>query len=181
MSHYRRARQPGGVFFFTVVTFDRRPLFSSQDCRILLREAIEATCRDRPFRTVASVLLPDHLHAIWTLPHGDEDFSTRWRLIKTRFTQALGDRGDDIAHPNPLRRRRGRHGVWQSRFWEHLIRDEDDLRCHIDYIHWNPVKHGHVRRVRDWPWSTFHRYAARGIYPKDWGSDEPGIPAEVGE
>jgi putative transposase len=173
MSNYRRALQPGGRFFFTVVTFERRPLLTSPRARPLVREAIAETCRERPFEAVAQVLLPDHLHAIWTLPHGDDDFSTRWRLIKTRVTQSLRGAGMDVTNPRPSRQRRHQHAVWQPRFWEHVIRDEEDLQRHVDYIHWNPVKHGLVARVRDWPWSTFHRYVREGVYPVDWGSYEP--------
>jgi len=179
MSFYRRAVQPGGTFFFTVVTFHRRPLLATDRTRAVLRRAMAQTCRERPFENVAMVLLPDHLHTVWTLPRGDADFSTRWRLIKTRVTQALLDDGVDAAHPSDARRGRHQHAIWQPRFWEHTIRDDEDLRRHMDYIHWNPVKHGLVSRVRDWPWSTFHRYVQQGLYPADWGCSElPSIAEE---
>ncbi|NIA20780.1 MAG: transposase [Anaerolineaceae bacterium] len=173
MSNYRRAAVPGGTFFFTAVAFQRRPLLTTSGVRPLLRRAILDTRRERPFRILAQVLLPNHLHTIWELPPGDDDFSTRWRLIKTRVTRSLRGRGIDIPHPNASRRRRHQHGLWQPRFWEHGVRDEDDLERHVDYIHWNPVKHGLVDRVGDWPWSTFHRCVRLGIYPPDWGAFQP--------
>ena len=173
MSNYRRAPVPGGTFFFTVVTFQRRPLLTSPGPRAVLKQAIIDTRRERPFRIVAQVLLPDHLHTVWELPPGDADFPTRWRLIKTRVTRALRQRGMDVSHPSTSRRRRDNHGIWQPRFWEHVVRDEADLARHVDYVHWNPVKHRLADRVADWPWSTFHRYVRLGIYPPDWGAFEP--------
>ena len=139
----------------------------------MLRQAILDTRCERPFRILAQVLLPDHLHTVWELPPGDDDFSTRWRLIKTRVTRSLRGRRIDVPHPNVSRRRRHQHGLWQPRFWEHVVRDEDDLARHVDYIHWNPVKHGLVGRVRDWPYSTFHRFVRLGMYPPEWGAFEP--------
>ncbi|NLX59462.1 MAG: transposase [Phycisphaerae bacterium] len=173
MTHYRRAFVPGGTFFFTVVTFERRPILATGVARRLLGRAIRATRRDRPFDVVALVLLPDHLHTIWTLPRGDDDFSTRWQVLKMRFTRDLLRAGWESAAVSRSRRCRGEQEVWQRRFWEHRVRDEDDLRRHMDYVHWNPVKHGQVRRVIEWPWSTFHRYVRLGVYPPDWGAHEP--------
>ena len=128
-----------------------------------------------PFDSIAWVLLPDHLHTIWQLPEGDADYSGRWSLIKKTVTQKCPDW---LSPPNNLSRQARREGtLWQRRFWEHLIRDELDLERHIDYIHYNPVKHGYASRVADWPYSTFHRYVSQGIYPKEWASAEE-IPNE---
>ena len=118
-----------------------------------------------PFALIAMVILPDHLHAIWRLPAGDADYSNRWRRIKAAFSQRMTG-GEDLSKS---RLAKGERGIWQRRFWEHTIRDEMDLRQHIDYVHFNPVKHGHAVRVADWPHSTFHGYVQRGTYPLDWG------------
>lgn len=151
MTEYRRLIIPGGTYFFTVNLADRRSglLVKHIDA---LRAAWAQTARSHNFETVAVVVLPDHLHTLWQLPEGDHDFAMRWRLIKTRFTRALSEaeRGEG--------RRKGERGVWQRRYWEHVIRDEDDLAAHIGYIHYNPVKHGHVADVDDWPYSSWHRF-----------------------
>ena len=154
---YRRAFVPGGSWFFTVVTRDRRPIFASADAVDVLRDAFRTVRAKHAFATEAIVVLPDHLHCIWMLPPGDADFATRWRLVKTRVAQRL----DSVL--------RGDGRIWQHRFWEHLLRDEDDLARHVDYIHFNPVKHGLVDRAVDWPHSSFHRYVAAGVLPVDWG------------
>ena len=119
-----------------------------------------------PLQIDAVVILPEHLHCIWTLPAGDTDFSPRWGLIKAYFSRHIA-KGERISNS---RGKRGERGLWQRRFWEHLIRDEVDYRQHIDYIHWNPVKHGWVKCVKDWPHSSFHGYVKRGIYPENWGN-----------
>jgi putative transposase len=170
MPDYRRLHIPDGTVFFTVVTHDRRPFLTDSLARDCLREAIEKVRRQRPFTLAAMVLLPDHLHAIWTLPDRDGDYSVRWRLIKQEFTELYLARGGREGRRSPSRMKRKERGVWQRRFWDHVIRDEHDLERHFDYLHYNPVKHGLVRRVRDWKWSTFHRYVREGIYPIDWGS-----------
>ena len=172
MPNYRRYPASGGLYFFTVVTYDRQPILCTDDSRRMLREAIEETRRDHPFETVAWVLLPDHLHCIWKLPDGDGDFSTRWRLIKARFTRlyVAGDpRRVRAQHapnviPTDSHQRRLEHYVWQRRFWEHRIRDEGDLSRHIDYVHYNPVKHGLVEEAVDWPCSTVHRPEYRAMW-----------------
>ena len=179
MSRYRRANTPGATYFFTVVTYRRRWFLTEEQPRRWLREAIATTRRDHPFGIDAWVLMPDHLHCIWTLPAGDGDFSTRWALIKSRFTR--------FAKPHLHRpewvtasKRRHREGtVWQRRFWEHQIRDERDFTAHVDYIHFNPVKHGLVEQVSDWPYSTFHRYVERGIYGREWGAQDTFV--DIGE
>ena len=122
----------------------------------------------RPFDLQAIVILPDHLHCLWRLPEGDADFSTRWRLIKTRFSKSFGKSANQ----------RGEKEIWQRRFWEHQIQDETDWRNHMDYIHFNPVKHGLVQRAADWPFSSFHRAVERGWYPEDWGEVEPDAIAD---
>ena len=166
MPNYRRAFVPGGTWFFTVNLLERRQtlLVDHVDA---LREAVEATRRKHPLLIEAMVILPDHLHAIWTLPPGDADFSTRWRLIKMRFAKSLPKRERRSA----VRKARGERGIWQRRFWEHLIRDEDDFARHVEYCYINPVKHRRVSRVQDWPYSSFHRDVRRGIFPLDWAGD----------
>ncbi len=175
MSRYRRARVRGAVYFFTVVTFDRRPILTRPEVRAVLQAAWRKTRSERPFETVALVLLPDHLHCVWRLPDGDGDFGTRWRLIKTRATRALVATGWRVAAPSPQRARRRERDVWQRRFWEHLIRDDEDLRRHVEYTHYNPVRHGLAPRPVDWPFSTFHRYVRRGVYEPTWGTVEPAL------
>ena len=128
---------------------------------------------ESPFRTVAMVLLPDHLHAIWQLPSNDCDYSTRWQRIKARFTTDLRCSGYRMPKLSLARQNRGERGIWQRRFWEHVIRDEAELEAYFDYIHWNPVKHGYVRHPAEWESTTYHRHVRSGHYPKTWGSTEP--------
>ena len=173
MTHYRRNYVPGGTYFFTVVTASRRPIFQTDTTRALLREAIRRIQTKRPFETVATVLLPDHLHCIWTLPHRDSDYSTRWQQIKEGFTRAFLNAGGEEAVTSESRHNRRERAVWQRRFWEHTCRDEDDLKRCVDYVHWNPKKHGLVTNVCDWPWSSFHRFVTEGEYSADWGRDDP--------
>ncbi|MEW6765583.1 MAG: transposase [Pseudomonadota bacterium] len=163
MSDYHRNRQPGGTYFFTVNLFDRRStlLIDHADA---LREAVRTVRARRPFHIDAWVMLPEHMHAIWTLPAGDVDYSGRWRDIKVAFARML----PKLEPRSPVQLARGERGIWQRRFWEHTLRDERDYAAHVDYVHINPIKHGLVSRVRDWPYSTFHRYVARGVYPPDW-------------
>ena len=165
MVQYRRARVGGGTYFFTVALEDRRASLLT-DHVDLLREAVRSVHAARPFKLDAMVVMPEHLHAIWVLPEDDADYATRWQLIKTQFTRAL--RGAGVHLPV---RSNGEPAVWQRRYWEHLIRDEDDWQRHRDYIFYNPVKHGHVSRVADWPHSSFHRMVRRGELPSDWGGD----------
>ena len=165
MSEYRRAYFPGGTYFFTVKTFERRPVLTREDYRIALRKAIVEVRHNLPFDSIAWVLLPDHIHTIWKLPERDANFSLRWSLIKQHVTRQCRDG----AVPSSLSRQNRREGtIWQRRFWEHLIRDDGDLEHHVNYIHYNPVKHGYVSKVADWPYSTFHRYVQRGSYPLNW-------------
>jgi putative transposase len=151
----------------------------SDVARSLLREAINHIRKKYPFTINAIVLLPDHLHCIWTLPDGDHDFGLRWRLIKTYVTkhgQTLGV-GSEI---NVSRQRRGEGNLWQRRFWEHVIRDEEDYARHCDYIHYNPVRHKLCTSPGDWPYSSFHRFAKEGIYSHDWGADSLFMIPTVG-
>ena len=168
MPEFTRAFAPGGTFFFTVVTHRRRPLFHAQQARALLRTVIEDVRSRRPFDLDAIVLLPDHLHCIWTLPPEDADFSTRWRKIKEVFTRAWLDTGAQESRVSAGQRRKGLRGVWQQRFWEHAIRDESDYEQHMHYIHFNPVKHGHATCPHKWPWSSFARWVREGTYDADW-------------
>ena len=157
---YRRAFAPGGSFFFTLVTNERRPLFTSAENVQTLRDAFKNVRASRPFDIDAMVVMPDHLHCIWTLPPDDADFSTRWRLIKTWFTK----------HCQPSLRHTSAHQpvLWQHRYWEHQLRDAADFANHVDYIHYNPVKHGYVQRPSDWPFSSIHRHIRQGLLPADW-------------
>jgi putative transposase len=166
MVRYRRNFQFGGTFFFTVTLRDRRSNLLVDRIE-LLRDAFRVTMLRRPFEVDAIVVLPDHLHAIWTLPSDDADYPERWRAIKSRFVRGLKAAGDAVPMSG-----RGECMVWQRRFWEHTIRDERDLANHVDYVHYNPVRHGLVSRVADWPYSSFHRFVARGDLPPDW-ADEP--------
>lgn len=157
MSRYRRMALEGGCYFFTVVTERRQPILTDEPVRKALREAIIAVKEKYPFTINAWVLLPDHIHTVWTLPPHDFDFATRWRLIKGRVTRTCGEayRNPELLTERRLHKKCGT--FWQHRYWEHLIRDESDLYHHINYIHQNPVKHGYVQTATDWPYSTIHR------------------------
>jgi len=163
---YRRIFIPGASYFFTLVTELRRPILSSASAVDVLRTAFHTVRKTRPFEVDAIVVLPDHLHCIWTLPPGDSDFSTRWRLIKTHFTKHCDPALR--AETNSARIAKREQAVWQHRYWEHLLRDEADYTRHIEYIHYNPVKHGWASSAMEWPHSSFKRYVADGIYPPDW-------------
>jgi putative transposase len=156
MSNYRRNRE-GSTYFFTVVTNGRQQILTTDLGRTALRTAIRQVRADRPFRIVAIVLLPDHLHTVWELPRGDSDYSTRWRRIKSLFTQSWITHGGTSNNSTESRQKRSEQAVWQRRFFEHTCRDDDDLKRCVDYIHVNPLKHGLVEHVTDWPWSSFHR------------------------
>ena len=173
MPEYRRFYQPGGQYFLTVVTYERRPLLTGPLARQLLREAWKTTAARFPFRVEALCLMPDHIHCIWTLPENDADFSVRWNQIKSQFSKAyMGatEQPDSIrGNRSTSRKRRGEATIWQRRFWEHLIRDEHDFARHVDYIHYNPVKHGLVEWAGEWRWSSFHRYLSEGLYDREWG------------
>lgn len=171
MRRYLRSRT-GRIFFFTVVTHERRAILATDRGRMALRHAIRCVRAEHPFRIVAIVLLPDHLHAVWELPAADSDYSMRWRLIKSRFTRLWTESGGDEGMIGPSRARKAERGLWQRRFYEHTCRDDDDLKRCVDYLHINPVKHHLVARARDWAWSSFHQYVKLGEYPPDWGGDD---------
>ncbi|MFT3788064.1 MAG: transposase [Tepidisphaeraceae bacterium] len=167
MPNYLRARDPGGTYFFTVVTEGRQRLFDDSFARDLLAAAIRETLEERPVTVRAMVLLPDHFHAVWTLPENDSDYSTRLSVIKRRFaTRYLAGGGSEHAR-SASRIRNRRRGVWQRRFWEHVVR-ADEFEEIAAYIHFNPVKHGLVRCPHEWPWSTFQDWVADGRLPSDW-------------
>lgn len=175
MPHYVRAKIPGAAYFFTVAILERhRHLLT--DNVAALREAFRSVRAKRPFQIDAVVILPDHLHCIWTLPRGDADFSTRWRLLKSHFSRGI----THAERLSPRRLQKGERGIWQRRFWEHVIRDEQDFARHADYIHYNPVRHGWVERVIDWPHSSFHRYVRLGIYPPDWAAPVGEMRSDLG-
>jgi putative transposase len=168
MPNYRRANTKGGTYFFTVVTYRRRRILCDENVRIALRHAIRRTRTIYPFTIDGWVLLPDHLHCIWTLPPGDADFGVRWAMIKRYVTKQCADTLHREDWMNDSKRRRKESTIWQRRFWEHQIRHDHDYEKHMDYLHYNPVKHRHVLQVKDWPYSTFHRCVHRGIYTEDW-------------
>ena len=166
--NYRRARTSGGTFFFTVVTHNRRPFLCTAENIALLRQAFRYAMTRHPFKIDAIVILPEHLHCLWTLPVGDADFSTRWRLIKSYFSRHCA-----TPYQGPVsvsRQRKQEKAVWQRRFWEHQIRDENDFIRHVDYTHYNPVKHNLVSAPIAWAHSSFGRYVEAGVYPADWGA-----------
>lgn len=167
MTEYRRAHVPGATWFFTVNLAERKGNRLLVEKIDVLRTAFETVRARHPFRMDAVAILPDHLHCILTLPPDDMDFSTRWGLIKGYFSRAV-EKGERVSSS---RAKRGERGIWQRRFWEHLIRDQDDFNRHADYIHWNPVKHGWVHCVADWPHSSFHEYVRHGVYPANWGGE----------
>jgi putative transposase len=166
MRTYKRARLTGVQYFFTVNLAERQN--NDQLTRHVdhLRAAFRQTRNDHPFNIDAIVILPEHLHCIWTLPPGDDDYSTRWRLIKARFSMSLT--ADETISES--RKRKGERGIWQRRYWEHCIRNERDYHNHLDYIHYNPVKHGYVQAAKDWPYSSFQQWVKRGMYPENWAA-----------
>jgi putative transposase len=176
MTTYRRNFISGGCFFLTVNLADRRLRLLTEHIDEL-RTSFRTTQKAHPFTIEAMVVLPDHLHAVWTMPEGDADFATRWRLIKTDFSRRV-PAGERIFKS---RAAKGERGIWQRRYWEHTIRDESDFERHIDYIHINPVEHGLVTHVRDWPYSSFHRMVKAGILPEDWAGDVAAQDDAFGE
>ena len=175
---YRRLFLPGGTYFFTVVTYQRRPIFSAPHAIEILRDAFRYTLDRLPFTIVASVILPDHMHFIWTLPEQTSDYSTRWKMIKSYFTKNCRPKG--VVSESISRRRKGEVDIWQRRFWEHLLRDERDLSNHIEYIHNNPVKHGLVKSPAEWQYSSFMKYVRDGLYDVNWNAEivDVGFRAE---
>src|SRR3977135_1929188 len=176
MTTYRRNFVPGGRYFFPASMAARRQRLLTEHIGVL-RAAFRDTRAAHPFAVEAIVVLPEHLHAVWTLPEGDADFAVRWRLIKSAFSRALPG-GEYVSRS---RAAKGERGIWQRRYWERTLRDEDDFARHVDYIHFNPVKHGHVGRAADWEYSSFHRSVRLGLYPADWGGDSRDEGGSFGE
>ncbi len=170
MPDYRRALHSGGTYFFTVNLLQRQGNDLLTRHIALLRDAVQSVRERHPFRIHGWAVLPEHLHCVIELPQDDADYATRWRLIKTEFSKTL-PRTEKLS---AARTRRGERGIWQRRYWEHVIRDECDYQAHMDYVHFNPVKHGLVKCVADWPYSTFHRLVTDGIYPASWGGGNEG-------
>jgi putative transposase len=175
MPNYRRIWIPGGTYFFTVTLADRRSDILTTHIADL-RAAFLSVRRTRPFATDAIVVLPDHIHAIWTLPPGDADYATRWSHIKATFSRALPASGRVSAS----RVRKRERGIWQRRYWARAIVDEHDFAAHIDYVHINPVKHGLAASVGEWPWSSFHRYVRDGVLARTWAAPVTQRPGSVG-
>jgi len=159
MSNYRRVCIPGGSYFFTVVCWRRKAVFTDPERLEILRKAFREVMKERPYKMDAVVILPDHLHCIWELPEGDDDFSSRWREIKKYVTTRV--------------KIDAKEKIWQPRFWEHCLRDAEDWRRHVDYIHYNPVKHGLVHAPGDWLYSSFHQAVCKGWYAQNWGCSCP--------
>ena len=175
MPNYRRSHLKGGAFFFTIVLADRSSnLLIEQIDRLL--QVYRTIQERRPFETIAVCILPDHIHALWALPENDTDFATRSSLIKSGFSRGIDARPRSVSKIYKREK-----GIWQRRFWEHAIRDDADLERHVDYIHFNPVKHGYVTRVVDWPHSSFHRFVESGLLEVDWGGDMRDIKGSFGE
>jgi putative transposase len=165
MSNYVRYRVPGGCYFFTVNLLERKKHLLTEHIEPL-RHAFRTVKQQHPFHIDAIVILPEHLHCILTLPEGDDDFSGRWRAIKKIFSKQL----PITEHRSDVRLKRHERGIWQRRFWEHALRNDTDYIRHVDYIHYNPVKHGWVTRVTDWQYSSFHRFVEKGIYTPEWST-----------
>lgn len=165
MTNYRRGRTSGGTWFFTVNLANRKSDLLIRHIE-LLRESVTHVRQKHPFQIDAMVVLPEHIHSIWTLPENDSDFSKRWRLIKSRFSRRLPWQDDELFTKS--REKKAERGIWQRRYWEHRIRDDADFRMHMDYIHYNPVRHGWVAAVADWPHSSFHRLMRCGVYSSNW-------------
>ncbi len=165
MTDYRRIYTPGAGWFFTVNLLERQNNSLLIENIDVLRLAFREVKERHPFKIDAVVILPDHLHCIWTLPKNDSNYSMRWNLLKGKFSRFLA-KGEKLSESRVKRRERG---VWQRRFWEHSLRNEEDYNRHLDYIHWNPVKHGYVSNIIDWPHSSFHKYVKLGLYPENWG------------
>ena len=183
MPEYRRVYLKGGIYFITIVTNNRKPLFWSSTARQILHLAWLDVAKRFPFSTLAVCLLPEHIHTIIQCPETDADYPMRIREIKRLFTAGYKQRFGLPEVDNASRTRKNEAAIWQRRYWEHTIRDEEDLHRHLDYIHYNPVKHGWVRNVRDWEWSSFHRYVRMGWYDLDWGSEvrEKDLKGDFGE
>ena len=173
---YRRANIEGGTYFFTVNLADRHSdmlIHKIDDLRAVVAKVKQA----HPFKVLAMVVLPEHLHAVWRLPQGDANYPLRWSLIKSGFSRQQ----KKVERVRDSRKAKRERGIWQRRYWEHQIRDELDLARHVDYIHFNPVKHGLVKKPVEWPYSTLHGYIKRGMAPRDWGCSIDEVAGVFGE
>ncbi len=185
MPNYIRDRTPGGTWFFTVVTYQRRNVLCDAPIREALRVAIKQIQVKYPFQIKAWVLMPDHFHCVWTLPPGDSNYSLRIGLLKRAVTLKCKSQNYERDKRSLSRQKHRESTLWQRRFWEHKIRNEKDLRHHVDYIHYNPVKHGHCQNPTDWPYSTVHNFISKRIYPVGWATPLPtvlnakSLPGEV--
>jgi len=177
MPEYHRASVSGGTFFFTVVTYRRYPFFAKETAITLLQKCFQTIASEYSYTMDAIVILPDHLHCIWTLPEDDSDFATRWKLIKTTFTKNYS--GRKAENVSESMRNKGERGIWQRRFWEHMIRDQEDFNRHCDYIHYNPVKHGLVNMPIEWKHSSFRDFVEKWYYPENWGQTVSTVSKEV--
>ncbi|MBV9829648.1 MAG: transposase [Alphaproteobacteria bacterium] len=176
MPNYRRNRVSGGTYFFTATLRDRRSTLLVDHIE-QLRNTVRRVRAGAPFEIDAWVVLPDHMHCVWTLPPDDDDFPSRWRAIKKAFVKTL----PSTELRSPVMEKRGERGIWQRRYWEHTIRDDSDFAAHVDYTHFNPVKHGFVEHPGDWPYSSFHRCVAEGRYPDDWRGGSTDAEFDAGE
>ncbi len=168
MPDYHRSKDAGGVFFFTVVTFNRLPILTTSESMEIFHSVWNDVQKKHPFKTLAICVMPDHLHTIWKMPENDDDYSMRWKEIKRLFSVCYLEKIGPGGIRNDSRIKRKEAAIWQRRFWEHAIRDDIDLNNHFDYIHYNPVKHGLVSDPAEWPWSSFQRFVKSGYYPQDW-------------
>jgi putative transposase len=175
MPDYRRNRIEGGCYFFTVNLLERKHNQFLVNRIDILRDVVKRVRNLHPFHIDGWVILPDHMHCIWTLPSGDDDYPMRMRLIKTFFSKKI----PNTEYRSSIPHRKGERGIWQRRYWEHTIRDENDYSAHMDYLHYNPVKHGYVEKVMDWPFSTFRHHVQNGLYPENWAGGD--IDINVGE
>ena len=175
---YRRSKDGGATYFFTVVTHNRSKFLCNEENVELLRSIMRTVMVRHPFVIDAMIVMPDHLHTIWTLPEGDNDFPMRWNLIKREFSRRCDSKYK--RHPSESRVSKGEQTIWQRRYWEHLIRDDDDFIHHVEYIHYNPVKHGYVTKPGEWRYSSFHRYVNQGVYASDWGNSDMVFDESVG-
>jgi putative transposase len=182
MSHYRRMHTEGGSYFFTVVSYQRKQILCDKPIRDALRDAIKVVQARYPFKIDAWSLMPDHLHCIWTLPEDDADYAKRWSIIKRKVSIVCAHQYKNDACMMASKEKRRESTIWQRRYWEHQIRDQNDFNRHVDYIHYNPVKHGLCEQPVEWPYSTLHREIKAGAYPSDWMvQNENFDPEDFGE
>ena len=179
MSNYRRVYVPGGTYFFTIITYQRQPLFGDRNNVILLRSATAKVKSEMPFNIIGAVILPEHIHFIWSLPEGDTNYSQRVGRLKVLFTKSLQGSNNLPQNVSLSRKKHRESNVWQRRFWEHTIRDERDFNAHLDYIHYNPVKHGYVSCPHLWEFSSFHSWVKKDAYPLEWACNCNGNKNKV--